>query len=358
MIRLSELVAIAGGALAFDPYAETSHDAVVVAEAFPPDEAGASDITMIDEKSRLKRLPPVAAVITPTVDESVAIRQILVRNVHESFAKVVEKFRPSLDHAVIETGIDPTAEVDPTSVIHSTATIGAHVKIGPRCQVMPGATILSQTKIGADCMIGPNVTIYPYTRIGNRVSIHASSVLGARGFGYRRVDDQHIPMPQLGFVQIDEDVEIGASVTIDRGAYGATRIGQGTKIDNQVMIAHNCKIGKRNLLCSQVGIAGSCVTGDDVILAGQVGLKDHIRLGDGTIVGAQAGVMDDLEGNEVYLGSPATSQKDQMRIMAVERRLPQMRNEVKALRRELDELRRLTEIDRVNGSSEGQKKVA
>ncbi|MGB1927269.1 MAG: UDP-3-O-(3-hydroxymyristoyl)glucosamine N-acyltransferase, partial [Rubripirellula sp.] len=150
---------------------------------------------------------------------------------------------------------------------------------------------------------------------------------------------RHLPAAQLGYVCIEADVEIGASATIDRGSYGATTIGEGTKIDNQVMIAHNCKIGKHNLICSQVGIAGSSRTGDYVVLAGQVGLKDHITLGDHTIVGAQAGVMDDCKGNEIYLGSPATPQREQMQIMAVERRLPEMRREMKLLRRELDQLK-------------------
>jgi UDP-3-O-[3-hydroxymyristoyl] glucosamine N-acyltransferase len=207
---------------------------------------------------------------------------------------------------------------------------------------MPGVVIFPQAEIGDDCMIHANVTLYEYSRIADRVTIHAGTVIGACGFGYRQVAGRHVPTAQLGYVSIESDVEIGACVTIDRGTYGATRIGQGTKIDNQVMIAHNCKIGRHNLLCSQVGIAGSCRTGDYVILAGQVGLKDHITLGDHSIVGAQAGVMDNCAGNEVYLGSPATPQREQMQIMAVERRLPEMRRELKQLRREVDRLSKPT----------------
>jgi len=193
--------------------------------------------------------------------------------------------------------------------------------------------------IGSDCVLHSGVTLYEYTQIDDRVVIHAGTVLGAHGFGYRQHQGRHLPTAQLGYVHIESDVEIGAGATIDRGTYGATRIGEGTKIDNQVMIGHNCQIGRHNLLCSQVGIAGSCRTGDYVVLAGQVGLKDHIRLGDQTIVGAQAGVMDDCEGNQVLLGSPATNQRDQMQIMAVERRLPEMRRELKQLHRELESLK-------------------
>lgn len=134
----------------------------------------------------------------------------------------------------------------------------------------------------------------------------------------------------MGYVAIESDVEIGACVTIDRGTYGATRIGQGTKIDNHVMIAHNCQIGKHNLICSQVGIAGSSVTGDYCVLAGQVGLADHVQLGDKVTVGAQAGVMNDLASNGTYLGSPAMPLREQMQVFAVLRKLPEM---YKSLRR-------------------------
>jgi UDP-3-O-[3-hydroxymyristoyl] glucosamine N-acyltransferase len=223
---------------------------------------------------------------------------------------------------------------------------------------MPGVVILPQAEIGDDCIVHANVTIYEYTKIADRVVIHAGTVIGANGFGYRQEGGRHIPTAQLGFVAIDSDVEIGAGVTIDRGTYGATRIGEGTKIDNQVMIAHNCQIGRHNLLCSQVGIAGSCRTGDYVILAGQVGLKDHITLGDHAVVGAQAGVMDDCAGHQVYLGSPATTQREQMQIMAVERRLPEMRREVKQLRRDVDQLKQQADDARSDETSDQDRHAA
>jgi UDP-3-O-[3-hydroxymyristoyl] glucosamine N-acyltransferase len=220
---------------------------------------------------------------------------------------------------------------------------------------MPGVVVMPNCRIGEDCVVHAGVTLYEYTRIDERVVIHAGTVIGANGFGYRLESGRHIPTAQLGYVHIESDVEIGAAVTIDRGTFGATRIGEGTKIDNQVMIGHNCQIGKHNLLCSQVGIAGSCRTGDYVVLAGQVGLKDHITLGDHTIVGAQAGVMEDCQGGEVYLGSPATTQRNQMQIMAVERRLPEMRREVKQLRRELAEVQqRLAAADDASASQDSR----
>lgn len=317
--------------------------------ANPPRDATATEITMLDDPSRLESLKgsQATAVVTRSeVDLSVIglqnAAQLIVDDPHQSFAKIVSTFRPPIEARVPAAGIDSSAEIHNSAEVHPTATIGIGVSIGARTRIMPGVSIAPFTQIGEDCLLHANVTLYEYTIISDRVIIHAGSVIGGHGFGYRQEAGRHLPTAQLGYVVIESDVELGASVTIDRGTYGATRIGEGTKIDNQVMIAHNCRIGKHNLLCSQVGIAGSCTTGDYVILAGQVGLKDHIELGDGTIVAAQAGVMDNCPGNQVYLGSPATTQRDQMQIIAVQRKLPEMRREMKQLRRELNRLTELT----------------
>ncbi|MDB4809950.1 UDP-3-O-(3-hydroxymyristoyl)glucosamine N-acyltransferase [bacterium] len=313
--------------------------------ANPPDDASAGDITMLDSSGRVELLQDCAAsaVITPIKIPDLAIAQIVVADHHAAFAQAVKHFRPPLQVNCIASGISKSAKVAETADVHPRAIIGDNVTIGERTKIYPGVVIMPETYIGDDCIVYPNVTIYEYTQISDRVVIHAACTIGANGFGYRQENGRHIPAAQLGYVAIEADVEIGASATIDRGSYGATRIGEGTKIDNQVMIAHNCRIGRHNLICSQVGIAGSSNTGDYVVLAGQVGLKDHITLGDHSIVGAQAGVMDDCEGNEVYLGSPATPQREQMQIMAVERRLPEMRREMKALRREIEELKNAAE---------------
>ncbi|MCP4940886.1 MAG: UDP-3-O-(3-hydroxymyristoyl)glucosamine N-acyltransferase [Planctomycetaceae bacterium] len=313
--------------------------------ANPPREATATEITMLDDPSRLDTLKDSLATAVVTRSEidlrSIGMdnaSQIIVDNPHKAFAKIVSTFRPPVECKVPSQGIDSTAVIHDSAEVHPTATIGMGVSIGARTRIMPGVSVGPFTQVGEDCLLHANVTLYEYTTLADRVIIHAGTVIGCTGFGYRQEGGRHLPTAQLGYVAIESDVELGASVTIDRGTYGATRIGEGTKIDNQVMIGHNCRIGKHNLLCSQVGIAGSCTTGDYVILAGQVGLKDHIELGDGTIVGAQAGVMDNCPGNEVYLGSPATPQRDQMQIMAVQRKLPEMRREIKKLRRELARL--------------------
>lgn len=333
-IQLGDIAALVDGQLVGDPQ-------LLCCGANPPGEAGCDQITMLDDPKHVDTVidSGAMAAVTTTGDVDLGGRPlIIVDDAHHAFAKIVAHFRPPIGSDVLADGIDPTAQVSESASIHPSAIIASGVTIGPRTRIMPGVVILPNSTVGADCVVHAGVTLYEYTQLADRVVIHAGSVIGAHGFGYRQENGRHVPTAQLGYVAIESDVELGAGVTVDRGTYGATRIGEGTKIDNQVMIGHNCKIGKHNLLCSQVGIAGSCTTGDYVILAGQVGLKDHITLGDQAVIGAQAGVMDNLDGNQVYLGSPATTQRDQMQIMAVQRRLPEMRRDVKQLRRDVDQL--------------------
>ena len=172
-----------------------------------------------------------------------------------------------------------------------------------------GTTIHCGTHVMAGCRLGEEVTLYPSvvlyenTVIGARTVIHAGCVIGSHGFGYRLVDGQHRPCAQLGNVEIGEDVEIGALTTIDRGTYGPTKVGDGTKIDNLVMIAHNCRIGRHNMICSQVGIAGSSSTGDHVVMAGQVGVRDHVHIGGGAVLGAMSGITNDVAGTSAHAGN-------------------------------------------------------
>ncbi|MEM9586834.1 MAG: UDP-3-O-(3-hydroxymyristoyl)glucosamine N-acyltransferase [Planctomycetota bacterium] len=334
-IALGTLTSLVDGQLIGDP--ET-----ICHGANPPGEVSAGQVTMLanPRDAQLLRDSPAAAVVCDQpLSPDVSVPQLIVKDPRQAFARIVTQFRPPVDTDVPDVGISPSAVIDPTAQVHATATVGDDVVIGANVRIMPGVVVMPRCQIGDHCLLHANVTLYEHTVLHSRVVIHAGTVIGAHGFGYQQEDGRHRPTAQLGYVEIESDVELGACVTIDRGSFGATRIGEGTKIDNQVMIGHNCQIGRHNLICSQVGIAGSCRTGDYVVLAGQVGLKDHITLGDQAIVGAQAGVMENLDGDQVYLGSPATSQRDQMQIMAVQRRLPEMRKELKSLRRELDQLR-------------------
>ena len=164
--------------------------------------------------------------------------------------------------------------------VYPFATIGDDVTIGAGSTIHSGVHIMAGSRIGEDVTIFPNAVLYENTVVGARCLIHAGAVLGAYGFGYEQVDGRHQLSAQLGNVELGADVEVGAGTTIDRGTYGPTVIGEGTKIDDQVMVAHNCRIGRHNMLCSQVGIAGSTTTGDYVVMAGQVGVRDHVNIGD------------------------------------------------------------------------------
>jgi UDP-3-O-[3-hydroxymyristoyl] glucosamine N-acyltransferase len=177
--------------------------------------------------------------------------------------------------------------------------------------------------------------LYDDTVVGDRVTVHANAVVGADGFGYRFQDGQHVKVPQLGHVEIGDDVEIGAGSTIDRGTFGATRIGAGTKIDNLVMIAHNCQVGRHNVIVSQVGMAGSSSTGDYVVIAGQVGVVDHVHIGDRCVIGGQAAVTKDVAAGQEMLGSPATPARDQKKLLMSLIALPKLRERLRAVERRL-----------------------
>ena len=197
---------------------------------------------------------------------------------------------------------------------------------------------MSGVQLGDDVVIFPNAVLYENTQVGHRVTIHACAVIGSYGFGYELIDGQHQISAQLGYVEVEDDVEIGSGTTIDRGTYGATLIGVGTKIDNLVQIAHNCRIGKHNVICSLVGIAGSCTTGDYVVMAGQVGLKDHTTIGHRAVLGAKAGVIHDIPDDATYVGIPATPDRAQFVQLAAVSKLPQMRKDFKALQKQVAQL--------------------
>jgi UDP-3-O-[3-hydroxymyristoyl] glucosamine N-acyltransferase len=267
---------------------------------------------------------------------------VTVSNVHASFAKIVEHFRPQINNQFYGVSaaahISQSAKLGRDVVVYPTATIGDDVSIGEGCVIHPGVHILRGSQIGNGVTLFPNVVLYENTVIGNRVIIHAGAVIGAYGYGYETIDGRHKLSAQLGHVTIGDDVEIGAGTAIDRGTYGPTSIGEGTKIDNLVMIGHNCRIGRHNLLCSQVGIAGSSTTGDYVVMAGQVGLRDHIDVGDRAILGAQSGVMNNVPADSVYVGYPATADREQFQKQAALSKLPEMRKQFKALQKQVAEL--------------------
>lgn len=337
IITLREIADLIGGRLTGDGNLPIT-GAETIRDVHP------GEITLADKPKLAIALAAcsASAAIVPESFTPTGMPYITVADVHRSFAKVVAFFRPPRKQRNI--GVSPQAYVSPTAKIgldvniHPGASIGDDVEIGDGATIFSGAQVMAGSKIGEHVTLFPNVVLYENTVVGPRSVIHSGSVIGAYGFGYETVNGRHLLSAQLGNVEIGADVEIGACTTIDRGTYGPTVIGEGTKIDNQVMIAHNCRIGRHNILCSHVGIAGSCVTGDYVVLAGQVGIKDHVNIGDRAIVGAQSGVMCDIPTAAHYLGSPAMPERDQMHVYATQARLPEMRKQLKALQRMMDEL--------------------
>lgn len=234
--------------------------------------------------------------------------------------------------------IDPTAHIHPTAALAAGVTVGPFAVIGEGAVIGAGSTLHAGVSVGRFCMLGTDVTLYPHVVLydecvlGDRVVVHANAVIGADGFGYRTQDGRHHKVPQLGWVELEDDVEIGACSTIDRGTFGPTRIGTGTKIDNLVMVGHNCHIGRHNVFVSQVGIAGSVSTGDHVVMAGQVGVADHVHIGDRVTLGAKAGVPRDIPPDSQMLGAPATPHRDQIRILMSLEKLPDLRKDVKRIK--------------------------
>lgn len=305
-------------------------------------------ITLVDknEKAASLAVSNARAAVVPRGFplESMTMPAIVVADVHRAFTTIVSHFRPPRPRS--RTGISTAAHIHPSARVaddvdvHAGATIGPDVTIGPGSIIHSGARILAACELGADVTVYPNAVLYENTIVGDRTIVHANVVLGCHGFGYRFFEGSHLPAAQLGHVLIGCDCEIGAGSTIDRGTYGPTVIGDGTKIDNMVMIAHNCRIGKHNMICSQVGVAGSTVTGDYVVMAGQVGVKDHINIGSGAIVGAKAGVSHDVPAGAHVFGIPAIPERDQKIQFAAISKLPDMRRQLKALQQTVNDLLR------------------
>jgi UDP-3-O-[3-hydroxymyristoyl] glucosamine N-acyltransferase len=263
-------------------------------------------------------------------DKKIVIR---VANARIGFAKALAIFFPEPKFAA---GIHPTAVISQSAKIDSSAHIGPHCVVGERVNIGANCVLQSGNSIGHDSTLGdetnlfPNVTLYPRTQIGQRGRIHAGSVIGSDGYGYVLDAGAHRKIPQVGNVVIGDDVEIGANVTIDRGALGATTIGRGTKIDNLVQIAHNVVIGEHCIVISQVGIAGSTQLGNYVILAGQVGVAGHLKVGNHVTVGAQSGLMFDCADGEKWMGSPARLDRDFKRQFIALQHLPDLLKKISA----------------------------
>jgi UDP-3-O-[3-hydroxymyristoyl] glucosamine N-acyltransferase len=338
---LADLAALVNGNILCS--SGTAADLEITA-ALPLQDACDGCLTLADSPKHLERIEacPASAVLVGEAIHGCSKPMLVVENIHAAFQAIIGILRPSISFS--PAGVAASAEIHPTAkiglgtTVGGQSTIGANCVIGQRCTIHPGVHMMSGCQFGDDCEIFPGVVVYPGAQVGDRVTIHANATVGAYGFGYKTRNGVHERTSQLGWVEIGNDVEIGTSTAVDRGTYGPTRIGEGTKIDNFVQIAHNCRIGNHNLICAHVGIAGSCSTGDYVVMAGQCGMADHTHLGNRVTVGGQAGVMQDISDGETVFGSPAIDSRRKMREVANTAKLPEMRREFRALQKQVDEL--------------------
>jgi UDP-3-O-[3-hydroxymyristoyl] glucosamine N-acyltransferase len=310
----------------------------------PADSAQDGQVTFAENEAYLARAAASAAsaVIVPEAADCPGKTLIRVANARVAFAGALEVFFPETQP---EPGIHPSAVVAESARVNPSAYVGPHCVVGERVNLGAGVILLAGNYIGDDCVIGrdsrlfANATLYPRTTLGERVRIHAGAVLGADGYGYVLDQGTHRKVPQVGSVEVGNDVEIGANVTVDRGALGPTIIGDGTKIDNLVQLGHNVVIGRHCLLISQVGIAGSTKVGDHTTMAGQVGVAGHLNIGSQVTLGAKSGVMHNIPDGEKWLGIPASPISDTKRRLIAVQRLPEMARRLKELEREVERLK-------------------
>ena len=331
---VKELAALSGGELVGD-------STLKITGAASLGEATQGEISFFANRKyvALLRMTRASAVfVPPDFAEPINAAQIRVSNPTKAFEQVVLKFAPK--PITFAPGIHPSAVVDPSVQlgnrvsIQPLAVIEAGAQIGDDTIIGAGSYVGHETIIGSGCHIYPHVTIRERSRIGSRVIIHSGVVIGADGFGFEMIDGRHQKIQQLGIVQIDDDVEIGANTTVDRARFGRTWIQQGVKIDNLVQIAHNVVIGKNTVIAAQTGIAGSVQIGQRVLIGGQAGIIGHIEIGDNTAIGAQSGIPKSISGG-AWWASPAVPLAEAQRQIAWVRRLGKLFARVKEIEKKL-----------------------
>ena len=318
----------------------------IICGAAPFDMATQDDITFADSAKFLKKIDKTdaGAVIVPKNFRESSKPTIMVENPRVAFAKVLTLFYPPSKPAYLNSsaGISSNTyigknflcgkdiSIAPSTVVQNNVTLGDRVIIHPN--VVVGDNVV----IGNDVKIYPNVTILERCRIGNRVIIHAGTVIGSDGFGFAPDGESYFKIPQIGIVQIDDDVEIGANNAIDRASFGKTRICKGVKTDNLVHIAHNVMVGENSVIVGQVGISGSVTIGKHAILAGQAGIAGHITLGDNVTIGPQAGVAASVQSDQVMSGSPEMPHKLWLRVQRIIYRLPELKKNLSEIEKRLN----------------------
>jgi UDP-3-O-[3-hydroxymyristoyl] glucosamine N-acyltransferase len=308
------------------------------------DHARPGDLTFIGDEAHARLWPGCrasAALIgvqfdPPSTEDRALIR---VNNADLALIEVLKLFAPPPVNA--EPGVHPSAVVDPSAELGQGVCIGANCVVGPGTSIgqgtvlHPSVTVMDRCVIGRDCVLWPGCVVRERCTIGDRCILQPNTTIGADGFGYRPAPDGRslMAIPQIGTVQIGDDVEIGSATCVDRGKFDATTIGDGTKIDNLCQIAHNCRIGRHCVIAGQTGLAGSITVGDGVQIGGSVGVRDHVSIGSGARLAAGAMVMDSIPAGETWGGMPAREMGQAAREYAVIRKLPEMLKDLKRLKR-------------------------
>ncbi len=335
-ISLSEIAKMLDGQVIGDPHLNIT-GVSSIEEAMP------GDITFISNPKYRSRIASsqASALIVPKEIKEVSTSLLLVENPYYAFAQLLAYFHPAQCHAA---GIDSRVSMGKGVVIGEGVSIGPFVtledgvKIGNQVRIGPGAFVGERSEVGDESLIYPNVTLREGVKVGKRVIIHCGTVVGSDGFGFVPHQGRHHKVPQLGGVIVEDDVELGANVTVDRATMGNTVIGRGTKVDNLVQIGHNVQIGEDSILVSQVGISGSTEIGRHVTLAGQVGVAGHLKIGDHVIVGGKSGVTKDISSGETVSGFPPFSHKAWLKAQATFRKLPDLRGQIRALEEKIIQL--------------------
>lgn len=334
--KLGEIAEILGGTVVGD-------DSVVIRDIKGIDEAGEGDLTFIANPKYRKKLETTSAsavLVSAKVEDSNK-NLLIVKDPYASMAKVLCIYYPEKQAIVTiseDAFIADGAEIAEDVTVYPGVYIGDGAQIRSGVILYPGVFVGNEVIIDEDSILYPNVTVYRKCIIGKRVILHAGVVVGSDGFGFANPGVDNLKIPQVGFVQIDDDVEIGANTTIDRGTLEKTWIKKGVKIDNLVQIAHNVVIGENSVIVAQVGISGSTRLGKSVILGGQVGLVGHLDIGDNVMVGAQSGVPEDIPPNQVVSGSPHMPHRRWLRVQAHLPQLPEMRKTMISLQKRIEEL--------------------
>ncbi len=300
------------------------------------EDAQAGDLAFVaaDRFVKVARTSQAAAFVVGKPIPDLPKPQIIAGHPAYAFAQVVQQFftqpyqpRGISPHSMQGAGV----RIGPEASVWSFVTLGDRVTIGARTTLYPGVFIGDDSTVGDDCILYPNVTVRERCTLGNRVIIHSGTVVGSDGFGYVPEGGRHHKIPQIGTVVIEDDVELGANVTVDRATFGQTIIRQGTKVDNLVQIAHNVSVGEHSILVAQVGIAGSTSLGHHVIVGGQAGLADHLKIEDGVMIAARSGVNRNLTGGQIVSGSPVMPHEVFIKAQAVIPRLPELRQHLRNL---------------------------